>query len=136
VPKRNKDQDEKGYEVGYAKPPKHSRFKAGESGNPNGRPSGTPNFATVLLRTLRERVVINENGKRNVVTKLEAAVKQLVNKSASGDMRAMNQLFGLARIAEESVAGEMTPNEIISELDHKVMLGMLKRYEEATKGEK
>lgn len=136
MPKRNKQENGKTYEVGYAKPPKHSRFKPGESGNPNGRPSGTLNFASVLLRTLRERVVINENGKRTVITKLEASVKQLVNKAASGDMRAMNQLFGLARMAEESVASEMAPNEVISELDHKVMMGILKRYEQATNGEK
>ena len=29
-----------GYEVGYRKPPKHSQFKPGQSGNPNGRPRG------------------------------------------------------------------------------------------------
>ena len=40
--------------VGYRKPPMHSRFKKGKSGNPNGRPKGTVNFATVLLKTLRE----------------------------------------------------------------------------------
>src|SRR5436190_1415506 len=70
--------------VGYRKPPTHSRFKKGKSGNPNGRPKGTVNFATVLLKTLREKVVIKENGRRTVITKLEASVKQLVNKAASG----------------------------------------------------
>jgi hypothetical protein len=29
------------YEVGYGKPPKHSRFKKGKSGNPQGRSKGT-----------------------------------------------------------------------------------------------
>ena len=56
--------------VGYGNPPKHTRFRKGESGNPQGRPKGTLNMATVLARTLRERVVINENGQRKVVTKL------------------------------------------------------------------
>ena len=33
------DQSAEGdYEVGYGKPPKHSRFKPGQSGNPKGRP--------------------------------------------------------------------------------------------------
>lgn len=29
-----------GYEVGYGKPPKSTRFKKGQSGNPGGRPRG------------------------------------------------------------------------------------------------
>lgn len=48
--------------------PQHTRFKKGQSGNPNGRPKGALNLATVLARTLREKVVINEHGQRKVVT--------------------------------------------------------------------
>jgi len=32
-----------GYDVGYGKPPAHSRFKPGQSGNPRGRPKGVKN---------------------------------------------------------------------------------------------
>ena len=116
--------------VGYRKPPAHSRFKRGKSGNPNGRPKGTLNFATTLLRTLREIVVINENGRRKEITKLEAAVKQLVNKAASGDLRALTQLIGITLSAEQRAAEELVPNEVLNELDQKVMLKILKRYEQ------
>ena len=74
------------------KPPQHSRFRKGLSGNPKGRPKVRRNLATVLERTLQEKVVIKENGVRRTVTKLEAAVKQLVNKAASGDLVAIRQL--------------------------------------------
>ena len=119
-----------GYAVGYGKPPTHSRFKEGKSGNPKGRPKGTLNFATTLLRTLREIVVINENGRRKEITKLEAAVKQLVNKAASGDLRALTQLIGITLSAEQRAAEEMAPNEDLNDLDQKIMLKILKRYEE------
>ncbi len=33
--------------VGYKKPPLHSRFKKGQSGNPRGRPRGSKNFSTL-----------------------------------------------------------------------------------------
>jgi hypothetical protein len=45
-----------------------------------------PLRAAVLPKTLRERVAINELGQRKTVTKVEAALKQLVNKAASGDL--------------------------------------------------
>ena len=36
------------YEVGYCRPPVHSRFQPGASGNPSGRPKGAQNFRTLL----------------------------------------------------------------------------------------
>ena len=32
------DKDKRDYEIGYGKPPKQTRFKPGQSGNPRGRP--------------------------------------------------------------------------------------------------
>jgi Family of unknown function (DUF5681) len=121
--------------VGYCCPPEHTRFKKGQSGNPQGRPKGTLNLATVLERTLRERVVINENGKRKTVTKLEAAVKQLTNKAASGDLKAFQLLTALARSAEERASQAPDQNPALEDLDEKVLLGILKRYEAASRGD-
>src|SRR5215469_13927239 len=87
--------------VGYCNPPRHTRFKKGQSGNPQGRPKGTLNMATVLERTLREKVIITENGRRKTITKLEAAIKQLTNQAASGELKALHLLATLVRSAEE-----------------------------------
>lgn len=114
--------------VGYGNPPKHTRFRKGESGNPKGRPKGTLNMATILARTLRERVVINENGQRRVVTKLEAAVKQLVNKAASGDLRALRHLADLVISAEERATQAPEAAATLSEDDEKVVQGILERF--------
>jgi len=82
---------------------------------------------------LGEIVVVNENGRRKEITKLEAAVKQLVNKAASGDLRALSQLIGITPSAEQRAAEEMVPNEVLNELDQKVMLKILKRYEQGAR---
>jgi Family of unknown function (DUF5681) len=120
--------------VGYSNPPKQTRFKVGQSGNPNGRPKGSLNMATVLARTLREKVIINENGKRKTVTKLEAAIKQVTNKAASGDLKAVGLLAGLVRSAEERTISTPDPSSEIDEADETVVLGILKRLESNTNG--
>ena len=76
------------YQVGYAKPPRKTRFERGKSGNPAGRVKGSKNVSKLLLEALAEPVVVNENGDRKRITKGEAMIKQLVNKGASGDARA------------------------------------------------
>jgi Family of unknown function (DUF5681) len=126
-----KTSDEK---IGYRNPPQHAQFKKGQSGNPKGRPKGKPNLATALQRTLREKVVINENGRRKTITKLEAALKQLVNKAASGDLRALQQLTALARSAEDRSPEATAPTAAMAEADQKVMQGVLSRFGANFKG--
>ena len=120
--------------VGYGQPPERTRFKPGQSGNPRGRPKGTLNMATVLERTLKEKVIVNENGKRKVVTKLQAAVKQLANQAASGQLRAMQLLTTLVRSAEDRAIAAPEPGENLEDADAKVFLGIVKRLETYDKG--
>jgi hypothetical protein len=49
-----KHRSTKDYEVGYGRPPIHTRFKPGQSGNPAGRPKGAQNFATEIAAELKE----------------------------------------------------------------------------------
>ena len=115
--------------IGYRNPPQSTQFKKGHSGNPKGRPKGKRNLATVLEKTLHEKVVINENGRRKTITKLEAAVKQLVNKAASGDLRALHQLAALARSADERSPEASTPTAVMAEVDQKVLQSIFSRFE-------
>jgi uncharacterized protein DUF5681 len=132
---QSKPEKQKSTKVGYCNPPEHTRFKTGQSGNPKGRPKGTLNMATVLERTLRERVVINENGKRRTITKFEAAFKQLTNKAASGELKAVQLLIASVRSAEERAVQAAVPNSSLEEVDERVVLGMLKRLENTRKEE-
>jgi hypothetical protein len=122
------------YDIGYGKPPKHTQFIKGRSGNARGRPTGTLNLASVLERTLREKVVINENGSRKTITKLQAAITQLVNKAASGDGHAVRYLCQLVISAEER-SGVVEPVAQFSDTDQKVMDNVLKRFQQTLREE-
>src|SRR5438067_13816670 len=73
------------YMVGYGKPPLHTRFQKGRSGNPNGRPRGRKNMSTLLSDALNGSVIVVEKGRRKKITKRNAIVTQLDNKSASAE---------------------------------------------------
>lgn len=77
----------KGYEVGYKKPPKHSRFKKGRSGNLKGRPKGRKNMRTILKDILDRNVTIRENGRTRRVKFPEAFANQLAVTALSGSTR-------------------------------------------------
>lgn len=100
-----RDTDEPAYKVGRGKPPAHSRFKPGQSGNPRGRPRGSADFLQALIAAANEVVVIIENGRRVRLSKHQVAARQLVNKAASGDHRAIELLYKHlgSKIAIESV---------------------------------
>jgi len=100
------DQDSSGrpFEVGYGKPPRHKPIRQREIRQPKGRGKGVRNFSTEIQDELNTRIPIMENGKRKKVTKRKAVAKQLVNKAASGDPKAIPVLLNEARQHEAGSA--------------------------------
>lgn len=113
------------YEVGYGRPPKATQFKPGQSGNPKGRPRGSLNLPTILDRAVRERVTVTERGKQKSITKLEAAAKQLANKAAAGDFRALQLLLPQLASVDASLASAAIPRTEAD--DQAVMAALIQR---------
>jgi hypothetical protein len=86
--------------VGYGRPPVAHRFQPGRSGNPRGGTRGARNVAAILAAALDEKVTVKENDQRRRMTKLEAAVKQLVNRAARGEIRVIQLLLALVQTHE------------------------------------
>src|SRR5688572_19224785 len=81
------------YPVGRGKPPTHSRFKPGQSGNPGGRKKGSRNMKSVLEDVLLEKIEMTENGKKRSVSLLEALIKRQMQEGLRGDLRAIKDLL-------------------------------------------
>ena len=122
----------KPYDVGYGKPPRSHQFKKGKSGNPKGRPKGSPTFRVAIKRALAKAVPVVENGRRKNITKQDAAATQLVNKAASGDLRAIAQLLVTPGILDGDA--QAAPQAIVSEQDRKVALAVMDRIKKALGG--
>jgi Family of unknown function (DUF5681) len=76
------------YEVGYCRPPQHSRFQKGQSGNPRGRPKGARNFATELQEALDQTMVVRQGGAERRISRRGGVVLSLLDRALKGDVRA------------------------------------------------
>ncbi|MBP0113867.1 DUF5681 domain-containing protein [Bradyrhizobium vignae] len=81
---------------GYGRPPLHTRFKPGQSGNPRGRPKGSLNFTTDLKNVLLAPVALNDAGRSRRVTTQKAALLRLREKALKGDVKALDRLLSYA----------------------------------------
>jgi hypothetical protein len=113
------------YDVGYRKPPKATRFKKGQSGNPKGRPKGSPNIVTAVRRAIHAKVPIIEEGRRKLMSKLDAAATQLANKAAKGDQRAIDRLLAFAPLLDDVAGAQAGPP--LEEADEQVADLIVKR---------
>jgi hypothetical protein len=118
-----KNVDDSKYAIGFGKPPEHSRFRKGCSGNVRGRPRGRLNLATILERVLQAKVAIDENGVCRTVTKLELALEKLVDLAVKGDLAALRLLTTLVASAVEQDVDTLTNRLAAADLE--VLHGVL-----------
>lgn len=119
------------YEVGYGKPPRHSQFKPGQSGNPKGRPKGAKNIDTIMQEALFQSVQITRGGRKVTVTAFEALLMRMMKGALEGDARSTTNLLKIATIlqanqhrsaaASDTDEGAATPERPLEEVDREVL---------------
>jgi Family of unknown function (DUF5681) len=90
------DARKSGNDVGYKRPPLHTRFKPGQSGNPNRRPVGRANAKSVVSEAINKKVSVRQGQKTRTVPLLGAVVEAHLAKAAKGDARSAQFVIGLA----------------------------------------
>ena len=123
-------ENKRDYEVGRGKPPVHTRFKKGQSGNPRGpRPKNLP---ALLVDALNEKVVVTIDGERQEITKREAIVTQLVNESTRANLRATKMLTDMLKDAEKKAGATPPPDPSpFTPADEEVIKGVVERIRRA-----
>jgi hypothetical protein len=99
-------QDIYGEVIGYGRPPRHSRFPKGKSGNPDGRPvkekpparagrAGriSPSVAAQASEIVRKPIKAREGGQERDVDTVEVALRKLQRKALDGHVAAIRLLF-------------------------------------------
>lgn len=114
------------YQVGYGRPPLHSRFKKGVSGNPNGRKRGAKNFATLVEEGLQERVQVTIAGKTKSVSRSQAIVLAMMTKAMKGDPRGIRMVLDLAAMASRAQAEGQDGAQASAMEDHEILMRAFK----------
>ena len=86
------------YEVGYGKPPEHTRFRPGRSGNPKGRSkrfTGDESVEALFLKNAATPITVIVNGRKRTISSFDAVMVRQFAKAMSGDTRAARELFKL-----------------------------------------
>jgi Family of unknown function (DUF5681) len=102
------------YEVGYRKPPEHTRFQKGQSGNSMGRPKGSRNKIPDMKDERLKGIILEEayrdirvrDGERSVTLPvIRAAVRTLANKGLKGETRSLKGFMALVQEVENERTG-------------------------------
>ncbi|WP_156680905.1 DUF5681 domain-containing protein [Sphingomonas profundi] len=85
------------YEVGYCKPPRHTQFKPGQSGNPRRGKARKRSPIDEISKILAMPIIVKEGEKTRRVSAYEAAALQLRKMALSGNIRALERILDLSR---------------------------------------
>ena len=102
-------ESESDYQVGPGRPPLHTRFQKGQSGNPGDR--SAKSLPALLAVALNETVVMTIVGRRRKLTKRKAIATQMVDKNASADLRATKMLIDTMKDVEHKAGDAAPPRE-------------------------
>ena len=117
------------YETGYCKPPKHTRFKTGQSGNPQGRPRGQRNFGTAVRDAANRKITMREGDRTRNVSKMDGIIEVTLNKALQGDFKAVATFIQFARCAGlTDEKPDSAPTESIIAEDEAILARYLERH--------
>jgi Family of unknown function (DUF5681) len=112
--------------VGYRKPPTHSQFKPGQSGNPLGRKPQFGSFDHDLLTELSEEISIRENGIERKISKQRAMINALVSSAIRGNVRAASVVLAIcARSSPSPAEQDLEPTSAFD--DHELLKNFKRR---------
>jgi hypothetical protein len=111
--------------VGYGRPPKHSRFKKGQSGNPRGRKRRHryEEEENPLRMYLLEEMTVKMSGRKVKMPAIDVIIKSMINKAMAGDHRSQKLLIqesgGLKALREEFKQQKSSADQALIDAVHK-----------------
>jgi Family of unknown function (DUF5681) len=117
------------YEIGYGRPPKHTQFRKGESGNPKGRKKSSKGLNTIVREAMLQKVSVRTAQGEKRMTRAEATFAKMMEKAFSGDPRALALVLNMYREAVPDEIGHASDTaDRASASDEKMIEDFFKQF--------
>lgn len=118
----------KDYDVGYGKPPKHTQWQKGQSGNPSGKKTKVESFIDKIKKVAMEELLVHKSGAPQAMSYLDAAIYALFAKAQSGNTQALKLLADLlGKDAAEAMQYELKPADLDSLETHAQWVAIIEK---------
>ena len=99
------------YQVGYGRPPRHTQFRKGRSGNPGGRPSRkrVERMKALALQEAYRAIAVKEGDRMVPLTAVAAVLRSQIELAARGNLQAQRDILAMIRTIEKE-------NEVAAEI--------------------
>jgi hypothetical protein len=118
-PRKPGDGDKTGggdYEVGYGKPPVHTRFRKGQSGNAGGRGRRKrTSISDIVVKEAYRPVTVKQGDRTEKIPAIEAILRSLVARAATGNGRAQETILEALEKIEQECAKEVAAEADITD---------------------
>jgi Family of unknown function (DUF5681) len=96
------------HKVGYGRPPLHTRFQKGHSGNPSGRPRAEKGVQAeqIILKEANRLVQVREGENVVVIPALQAVVRGIIVNAAKGNGPAQRLVIAVVQAIQQKEAAQ------------------------------
>ena len=118
-----------GYLIGYARPPKHTQFRPGQSGNPSGGRKKRESLQEIVVKVLIEKVELQIGKRTEKIPGVTGLIRTAMSRALQGDYKFLMAVIAIIRLSGLSDAGaDALTSEVDGRADEVILADFLKRH--------